>query len=74
MPNGNELFISDAVGGVTHLDMREPKTNARWYGLSEAKIGSVSINPTRPNYLVTASNSRSLRCDLFLFSYKPAIG
>lgn len=61
VPSGNEMFISDAVGGVTHLDLREPTKKARWYGLSDAKVGSVSVNPTRPNFLLTASNNRSLK-------------
>ncbi|KAF9053743.1 WD40 repeat-like protein [Hymenopellis radicata] len=60
-PTGQEMWISDAAGGLTHLDMRQSKASSRWYGLSDAKIGSVSINPARPNFLVTASNSRALR-------------
>lgn len=55
------MRISDALGGVTHLDLREDKSKARWYGLSDQKIGSLSLNPTQPNFMVTASNSRALR-------------
>lgn len=55
------MWISDALGGVTHLDLREDKSKARWYGLSDQKIGSLSLNPTQPNFMVTASNSRALR-------------
>ncbi|KAF8964048.1 WD40-repeat-containing domain protein, partial [Flammula alnicola] len=58
-PTGQEMWVSDAAGGATHLDLREDKSKARRYGLSEAKIGSISINPTRPHFLLTASNSRS---------------
>ncbi|KAG2157168.1 WD40-repeat-containing domain protein [Suillus clintonianus] len=58
---GNEMWISDASGGLTHLDLREPKDKACWYGLSGAKIGTVSINPTSPHFLLTASNSRLLK-------------
>jgi hypothetical protein len=58
---GHEMWISDASGGLTHLDLREPKDKACWYGLSDAKIGTVSINPTSPHFLLTASNSRVLK-------------
>ncbi|KAH9952172.1 WD40 repeat-like protein [Amylocystis lapponica] len=60
-PNGHELWVSDANGGLTHLDIREDRSKAKWYQLSDQKIGSVSINPTNPRYLVTASNSRALK-------------
>jgi len=55
------MWISDGAGGVTHLDLRQDRSNARRYALSDAKIGSVSVNPTRPNFLLTASNSRFLK-------------
>ncbi|THU89524.1 WD40 repeat-like protein [Dendrothele bispora CBS 962.96] len=60
-PAGNELWISDASGGLTHLDLREDKSKAKWYQLSDQKIGCVSVNPTRSNFLLTASNNRSLK-------------
>ncbi|KAI0928619.1 hypothetical protein AcV5_006135 [Taiwanofungus camphoratus] len=60
-PTGNEMWISDALGGLTHLDLREDKSKARWYQLSDQKIGSVSVNPTNPKFLVTASNSRAMK-------------
>ncbi|KAJ3558674.1 hypothetical protein NM688_g783 [Phlebia brevispora] len=60
-PSGNEMWISDAGGGLTHLDLREDKSKARWYQLSDQKIGSVSINPVDPNFVLTASNSRVLK-------------
>ncbi|KAF9564603.1 WD40 repeat-like protein [Agrocybe pediades] len=60
-PTGQEMWISDGAGGVTHLDLREDQSKARRYELSEAKIGSVSVNPARPNFLLTASNSRYLK-------------
>ncbi|KAF8077901.1 WD40-repeat-containing domain protein [Lyophyllum atratum] len=60
-PSGNEMWVSDGAGGVTHLDLREDNKNTRWYGLSEQKIGCISINPTRPHFLLTASNDRSLK-------------
>jgi WD repeat-containing protein 76 len=60
-PSGQEMWIADDAGGVTHLDLREDKSDARRYSLSNAKIGSVSINPTRPSFLLTASNNRYLK-------------
>lgn len=60
-PKGNEMWISDSLGGLTHLDLREDDSKARWYQLSDQKIGSVSINPVNPNFLLTASNSRVLK-------------
>ncbi|TFK42537.1 WD40-repeat-containing domain protein [Crucibulum laeve] len=60
-PTGNEMWISDGEGGATHLDLREAKSKARRYVLSEQKIGCISINPTRPNFILTASNSRFLK-------------
>ena len=70
VPSGHEMWISDAIGGLTHLDLREDKSRARWYQLSDQKIGSVSINPRRPEFLVTASNSRSLKSVLFHSCFK----
>ncbi|KAL4253869.1 WD repeat-containing DNA damage-binding protein [Abortiporus biennis] len=60
-PSGNEMWISDASGGVTHLDLRQDKTKARWYQLSDQKIGSVSVNPVNDHFILTASNSRVLK-------------
>ncbi|TFK54762.1 WD40 repeat-like protein [Heliocybe sulcata] len=60
-PTGHEMWVSDALGGVSHLDLREAPSRARWYGLSDTKIGCVSANPANPHYLLTASNSRALR-------------
>ncbi|KAF8163343.1 WD40-repeat-containing domain protein [Crassisporium funariophilum] len=60
-PTGQEMWIADGAGGITHLDLRNDKSAARRYALSEVKIGCVSINPTRPNFLLTASNSRYLK-------------
>ncbi|KAI3610521.1 hypothetical protein WG66_006944 [Moniliophthora roreri] len=60
-PTGHEMWVSDAAGGLTHLDLRQPKSRARWYGLSDQKIGCVSVNPTQPHFLVTSSLSRSMK-------------
>ncbi|KAJ7581437.1 WD40-repeat-containing domain protein [Mycena floridula] len=60
-PTGQEMWISDALGGLTHLDLRQRKSQAKWFNLSSVKIGCVSVNPTRPHFLLTASNDRSLK-------------
>jgi len=60
-PAGRVVWISDAAGGITHFDTRMDQSKAIWYGLSGEKVGSVSVNPTRPTFLLTASNSRALR-------------
>lgn len=59
--HGHEMWIADSNGGVTHLDLREDKSKARWYQLSEDKIGCISVNPVDTNFLLTTSNSRVLR-------------
>jgi WD repeat-containing protein 76 len=60
---GQEMWISDALGGLTHLDLRQDtrKRKSRWYQLSDQKIGCVSLNPVDPHFLVTASNNRALK-------------
>ncbi|KAK7020570.1 DNA damage-binding protein CMR1 [Favolaschia claudopus] len=60
-PTGQEIWISDAAGGVWHRDLRQDKSTAVRYGLSDQKIGCISVNAARPNLLLTASNSRSLK-------------
>ena len=70
-PNGHVMWISDAAGGVTHFDLRMNQSKATWYGLSGEKVGSVSVNPTRPHFLLSASNSRALR--LIDFSQIPGV-
>ncbi|KAF6765248.1 WD40-repeat-containing domain protein [Ephemerocybe angulata] len=60
-PDGHEMWISDSQGWATQLDPREAKHRARSYALSDNKIGSISINPTRPHFIATASNSRFVK-------------
>ncbi|KAK0450927.1 WD40 repeat-like protein [Armillaria borealis] len=38
-PTGNEMWVSDAAGGLTHLDLRQHQSKGTWYGLSDQKIG-----------------------------------
>ncbi|KIY72178.1 WD40 repeat-like protein [Cylindrobasidium torrendii FP15055 ss-10] len=60
-PEGHGVWIADNAGGITHLDIRESKESARWYQVAEQKIGSISVNPQRPEFVVTASNDRTLK-------------
>jgi hypothetical protein len=60
-PASHELWLSDAEGWLTHLDLREDKSKRRTYQLSEQKIGTVSVNPTNPAFILTSSNNRTLK-------------
>jgi WD repeat-containing protein 76 len=60
-PASHEMWLSDAEGWLTHLDLREDKSKRRAYQVSDHKVGSVSVNPIQPTFLVTASNNRSLK-------------
>ncbi|KAJ7774894.1 WD40-repeat-containing domain protein [Mycena metata] len=60
-PTGQEMWISDALGGVWHRDLRQDSSSAIRYGLADTKVGCISVNPTRPTFLLTASNNRSLK-------------
>ncbi len=55
------MWISDNSGGVTHVDLRERGSTTRRYELSDTKIGTISVNPTRTHFLLTASNSRLIK-------------
>lgn len=60
--NGQELYISDTKGGVTHLDLRANRHEAKRYQLSEKqKIGCVSLNPVDGWSLLASCNDRSLK-------------
>lgn len=60
-PTGNEIWASDELGGLSHIDLREEKGKARRWELSDKKTGCVSINPVQPHLLLVSSNSRTLR-------------
>ena len=59
--SGNEIWISDAEGGLSHVDPREEKSKVLRWELSGSKIGCVSVNPTNPEMLLVASNDRTLK-------------
>ncbi|KAI9446323.1 WD40 repeat-like protein [Lactarius indigo] len=60
-PASHEMWLSDAEGWITHLDLREDNKKHRAYQVSDQKIGCVSVNPTNPAFILTASNNRSLK-------------
>ncbi|KAG9001621.1 hypothetical protein FRB93_012047 [Tulasnella sp. JGI-2019a] len=62
-PNGHEVWISDAQGCLSHVDLRQDKKHARRWDINGTgqKIGCVSVNPVTPHFLVTASNDRTLK-------------
>ncbi|KAH9079555.1 WD40 repeat-like protein [Lactarius deliciosus] len=60
-PASHEMWLSDAEGWITHLDLREHRSKFRTYQVSDQKIGCVSVNPTNPTFILTASNNRSLK-------------
>ena len=55
------MWVSDTLGGVARVDLRESKSRARRWILASAKIGCVSVNPSVPTTIITASNERKLK-------------
>ena len=66
-PASHEMWLSDDEGWVTHRDLREDKSKQRAYQLSDQKIGSLSVNPTNPAFILTSSNNRTLKYAGFFF-------
>lgn len=64
-PASHEMWLSDAEGWATHLDLREDKSKRRAYQLSDQKIGGLSVNPINPAFILTASNNRTLKYAVF---------
>ncbi|KIJ44039.1 hypothetical protein M422DRAFT_168883, partial [Sphaerobolus stellatus SS14] len=61
LANGHEIWVSDVAGFLTHVDLREKKSAAVRYQLSDQKIGCVSVNPIRPEAILASSNNRTLK-------------
>jgi WD repeat-containing protein 76 len=70
-PASHEMWLSDAEGWATHLDLREDKSKRRAYQLSDQKIGCLSVNPTNPAFILTASNNRTLKYAVFFLARLP---
>ena len=60
-PASHELWLSDAEGWVTHLDLREDKSKRRTYQLSDEMIKCLSVNPINPAFILTSSNNGVLK-------------
>lgn len=56
------MWISDAQGGLTHVDKREGGRGARRQVNEKEKIGCVSVNKQQPHLLLTSSNDRTVKC------------
>jgi hypothetical protein len=61
------MWLSDAEGWATHLDLREDKSKRRAYQLLDQKTGCLSVNPTNPAFILTSSNNRTLKYAVFFF-------
>ncbi|WVQ67137.1 uncharacterized protein L199_005332 [Kwoniella botswanensis] len=65
LPNGEEAWITDRYGGLTHCDFREGKNERRRFVVQDegraAKLGGISVNPLMPHLIVTAGNDQHLR-------------
>ncbi|RXK39424.1 WD-repeat protein [Tremella mesenterica] len=63
-PSGQEAWLVDKDGGISHCDFREGGKRRRWIvqdlGRS-AKLGGVSVNPLMPHLILTAGNDQHLR-------------
>jgi hypothetical protein len=61
-PSGDDMWISDAKGGLSHVDQREGGKAARRQLNDKEKIGCVSVNKQQPHLLLTSSNDRFVKC------------
>jgi len=61
-PSGDDMWVSDAKGGLTHVDQREGGRAARRQVNDKEKIGCVSVNRQQPHLLLTSSNDRMVKC------------
>jgi len=60
-PSGDDIWISDTQGGLTHIDQREGARGARRQVNEKEKIGCVSVNKCQPHLLLTSSNDRMVK-------------
>ncbi|CAH7683036.1 WD40-repeat-containing domain protein [Phakopsora pachyrhizi] len=60
---GREIWCSDTNGGLSHYDLRLPKTSARRWNVSYKKIGCVNIRLPHSDHklAVTAGLNREMR-------------
>ncbi|WOO80271.1 DNA damage-binding protein CMR1 [Vanrija pseudolonga] len=63
-PSGQEAWMSDKNGGISHCDFREGGERRRWVVQDEgraAKLGGISVNPLMPHLICTAGNDQHVR-------------
>ncbi|CAG8519205.1 5385_t:CDS:2 [Acaulospora morrowiae] len=60
-PSSKVMYFSTNEGKFGIKDLREPIETYRGYTLHDKKIGCVSVNPIKPELLVTSSLEKSLR-------------
>ncbi|KAL7418571.1 hypothetical protein Q5752_007029 [Cryptotrichosporon argae] len=63
-PSGQEAWVADKNGGISHIDFREGGERRRWVVQEEgraAKLGGLSINPLMPHLICTAGNDQHVR-------------
>jgi len=58
---GNEIWVSDALGGLSHVDLREGGGRFRRQVNLKEKIGCISVNPLRSHLLLSASNDHAVK-------------
>jgi hypothetical protein len=58
---GHEIWLSDASGMVSHIDLRASGKEVRQWQLSAVKIGSISVNPARQHTILCGSNDRTMK-------------
>ncbi|CAG8507560.1 3147_t:CDS:10 [Paraglomus occultum] len=59
--DGNVIYCSNIGGQLEVKDIREPINLHTVYQLHDRKIGCVSVNPVKNDYLITASLDRTMR-------------
>ncbi|GES99871.1 WD repeat-containing protein [Rhizophagus clarus] len=57
---GQIIYFSTNEGTVGVKDIRQPITDFNGYDLHDRKVGCISLNPTRPELMVTASLDRTM--------------
>ena len=59
--DGRSLWLADHMGGLIHIDVRSASSEYHRWQVSDKKVGDLSVNPSVPHCIATASNDRSVR-------------
>ncbi|KAL1412140.1 hypothetical protein Q8F55_003143 [Vanrija albida] len=63
-PSGQDAWMTDKNGGISHCDFREGGERRRWVVQDEGrggKLGGISVNPLMPHLICTAGNDQHVR-------------